>query len=212
MKNFLNFRLQISLCKRTISHSFYSSILWFAFGRNNLIPNYVKHSVLINFFLRNCFTIESGTYLGESTKKFQKYSSKVFSIEPEKKLYSFAKKRLKRFKKITIINGSSEDALQSIIDLLPKGSCINFWLDGHYSEGYTFKGKTDSPIQHELQKIAENLNKFKKIRIAIDDFKDFGMINKSGYLSRGDLVKWADTNGFFWNVEMGIFLLSKDNV
>ena len=36
---------------------------------------------------------------------------------------------------------------------------INFWLDGHYSSGLTFKGDQECPIKDELDQIGNNLKR-----------------------------------------------------
>jgi hypothetical protein len=111
-------------------------------------PSFVKKSVLLRNGIPNTTWIETGTYLGDMTVFLAKHSTKIISIEPEPNLYLNAKKRCQNKNNIEIINGLSEKVLPERLPIL--NGDINFWLDGHYSEGITFKGPIDTPIIEEL--------------------------------------------------------------
>ena len=89
---------------------------------------------------------------------------------------------------------------------------INFWLDGHYSAGKTFKGEKDCPIEDELNAIEENLENFAKISILIDDIRLFlpKSSNYSDYHSIDYLIDWARRLNMRWRIEHDIFIIQKD--
>ena len=85
---------------------------------------------------------------------------------------------------------------------------INFWLDGHYSSGLTFKGDQECPIKDELDQIGNNLKRFKKVIILIDDIRCFLPNNKfDKYPSINYLVDWSRKNNFNWIIEHDIFIM-----
>ena len=93
-------------------------------------------------------------------------------MEPSNKFYNFAKKRLRQFNHIKIINNTSEAGLYSLLKNL--NGNVSFWLDGRYSGGETFQGNLKTPIKEELKTIIKLKNRFKKLVILIDDYRLFG--------------------------------------
>ena len=108
---------------------------------------------------------------------------------------------------VELFNGVSEDIMPSLL-LRLKGD-INFWLDGHYSAGVTFKGNKDCPVEEELIAIKNNLLNFTKVSILIDDVRCFLPTNTtySDYPSIDFLVDWARVNDFNWRVEQDVFVM-----
>ena len=81
-------------------------------------------------------------------------------------------------------------------------------MDGHYSSGITFKGDQDCPITDELNLIGNNLEKFNKILILIDDVRCFIPNNEfKEYPSINDLVDWSRSNKFNWIIKHDIFIM-----
>ena len=175
-------------------------------------PNFVKQKFLRDLFLKGAVSIETGTFLGETTIVLSKFSKKVISFEPEKALFTFATKRCERFKNIQILNVEQDTELDNVLQKLPSKSDVNFWLDGHFSEGFTYQGTLDTPIKLELQAIRMNLPKLNEVIIAIDDFRAFldGMNNS--YPSRSELINWAEINGFTWDVQFDMFIMKRKKV
>jgi hypothetical protein len=98
-------------------------------------------------------------------------ASFVHSIEPSPELVANARAKFKNTPNVEIIQGLSEEALPA---LLPKLSGdLNFWLDGHYSGNFTFKGPLDTPVKEELAAIAANLSRPDRVTVPIDDIRDF---------------------------------------
>ena len=167
---------------------------------------YEKLELLKSFSKGNQFWIETGTFMGYTTRGLSLVSKKVISLEPSEIYFGVASKNLTDVKNVAIINTTSEDGLLSAIDQIPKGSHINFWLDGHYSAGNTFLGANHCPVEQELGIIRSRLSEI-NVKIFIDDFRLFG--TEEGYPTKDYLVNWSRDNGFSWSVEKDIFILSK---
>ncbi len=66
-----------------------------------------------------------------------------------------------------------------------------FYLDGHYSGGFTGRGDKDSPIIEELNAILTNTNY--PFKIVIDDARLFGI--DPSYPSIADIERLLSTKG-----------------
>lgn len=169
-------------------------------------PQFVKEKIFIKYGVPNSQWVETGTFLGDSTDFLSKKFSMVYSVEPSKELYEAA---LRNFsgRNVELFNGVSEDVFPT---LLPKlnGDC-NFWLDGHYSAGITFRGDKDCPVEDELRAIEDNVSRFNKVTVLIDDVRCFLHIHDdyAQYPSVDFLVDWARNNGFSWRIEQDIFIM-----
>jgi len=113
--------------------------------------------------------IETGTYLGETIESVHKYFDKSYSIELSEKLGARAKNKFLKESSINIYVGQSEKCLPEILNELNKPAI--FWLDAHYSEGFTAKGPTDTAILSELDAIKSH--SIKNHVILIDDMRSF---------------------------------------
>ena len=183
-----------------------STIDWAQRGFASPSPIFVKHSCLKRNGYPNATWVETGTYLGETTSFLSKSARKVFSIEPEPALFSNAKLLFEKHKKVEIMYGASEDILP---DLLPRiNGDVNFWLDGHYSMGITFKGERDTPIIQELAAISDNFSHFDKICVLIDDVRCFNpqIDEYSTYPHIDTLIIWAKKHQLNWHIEHDIFV------
>ena len=174
-------------------------------------PQFVKEKIFEKYGIKDAFWVETGTYMGTTTLFLSQKFPHVYSIEPGKELYQRAAHIFKG-QNVTLFNDVSERVLPT---LLPKlsGDC-NFWLDGHYSAGVTFKGKKDCPVEDELNAIESNLRNFKKLAILIDDVRCFlpsSNSKLSDYPSIDYLVDWARRLNMRWRIEHDIFIIQKDN-
>ena len=125
-------------------------------------------------------------------------------VKPDR--FKDAQKTLGHFANVEVLNGTSESVFPA---LLPKiTGDVNFWLDGHYSAGRTFKGAKDTPIAEELDCIVHNKGQFGKIVICVDDVRCFNpkLEGFEGYPPLDFLVDWARQNGFNWEIEHDIFI------
>lgn len=133
--------------------------------------------------------IETGTYLGDMVYAQRKVFKKIYSIELSKQLHERAVKRFKKYSSIEILQGDSGVVLDSIIKNLNNKSI--FWLDGHYSGGFTAKGSTECPIIEELNTIFKS--KYEHI-ILIDDAREFN--GENDYPSIKELESLILNSGF----------------
>jgi len=156
---FQNVRLSLVVAKRRVTHGWLSTLSSLLRGGKVSAPNFVKQKFLQDLFLKRAVSIETGTFLGETTILISKFSKKVISFEPEKALFAFATKGCERFKNIQILNVESNTKFGEILQELPTKSDVNFWLDGHFSGAFNYHGTLDTPIRLELQAITMNLPK-----------------------------------------------------
>ena len=182
---------------------------WRKRGYLNEAPQFVKKKVFLNYGIPDAPWVETGTFRGKTTLFLVKHSPKVYTIEPSKKLYDDAVKMLAD-RNVELFNDVSENVFPKLMPTL--SGDLNFWLDGHYSAGRTFKGDTDCPVEDELRAIEDNLPNFGKMTILIDDVRCFLQVdpNFSDYPSIDYLVDWARKHGFSWNIEQDIFIMRKD--
>jgi len=180
-------------------------------GKTNFLehsPQMIKEFVFERYGIDNAPWVETGTFLGKTTNFLRERYPHVYTIEPEIKLYNDA---LKRFigKNVTLYNDVSENVFPNLLKKL--SGDVNFWLDGHYSEGVTFKGDKDCPVEDELNLIEANLNNFNKITILIDDVRCFLPTNSDypDYPSIDYLVDWARRFNMSWRIEHDIFIMQK---
>ena len=172
-------------------------------------PQSIKQKVILRNSIPGAISIETGTNTGSTARILSTFSSKVFTLEPSTILYLRARKELEKFKNIEVINSTSEAYFS---DLLVKvEESVNFWLDGHYSGGETYKSNLDTPIVIELETIEKFIKNFRSIVVMVDDFRLFTNSDKfhNGYPSRTYLVEWATKNNLDWNVEFDIFIAKK---
>ncbi|MDR2600865.1 MAG: class I SAM-dependent methyltransferase [Spirochaetaceae bacterium] len=93
--------------------------------------------------------IETGTYMGGTSKWASAQFKKVHTIELSESLYNQTKGELLLKGNITPHLGDSRDVLPEILQNV-KDNAV-FWLDGHYSAGVT-AGKDDPcPLLKELE-------------------------------------------------------------
>ena len=178
--------------------------LGIGFYRENS-PQIIKEKIFVKYALANSDWVETGTYKGKTTRFLSKRFPHVYSIEPDVELYKAACDRFKG-KNVTLFNDISENILPKLLPKL-RGN-LNFWLDGHYSEGITFRGKKDCPIIDELNAIEINFDNFKKLSIFIDDVRTF-LSSTYDYPPIDYLVDWTRRLDMKWRIVNDIFIIEK---
>jgi hypothetical protein len=182
---------------------------WLQFYRRNFSapsPSYIKMKTLMSFATPSGNWLETGTYLGGTCKYLAKRFSSVISIEPSEYFHQYSRSRLKKFKNVQLLNGTSEDLFEdALVATAPRG---NLWLDGHFSDGGTFLGSKISPISEELFSVAKHKHKFTELVIFIDDVRLFPRQDdeETGYPQLQFLIDWCKNNKFEWQIQNDIFI------
>jgi predicted O-methyltransferase YrrM len=136
-------------------------------------PHVIKQRVLSGYAevynLR--ILVETGTFFGDMVEAMKDLFDRIYSIELSQLYFQNAKKRFRSANHIEILQGDSGKVLGDIMKKIDRPAL--FWLDGHYSVGFTAKGDKETPIFEELHHIlnAQDLGHV----IIIDDARAFGM-------------------------------------
>jgi Ribosomal RNA adenine dimethylase len=152
--------------------------------------------------------IETGTYLGVTTKRCASYFDKVYTIELDKELAKKAEDFLKPQKNVHVYQGDALNVLPLILKEDISDTLI--FLDGHFSGGETACGSMPEPVIEEIEIIANFKEKVKAI--IIDDFRLFG--TEPGFPSKSSLFQKIEENlpEFSISVYLDQVILTKVNV
>lgn len=166
---------------------------------------HIKRAVLLRLGLPRATWVETGTFLGDTAALLSEHSDYVYTIEPEKSLFRDIQRRFEGNNKVKPICGLSEEVFPSLLPTL--SGRVNFWLDGHYSGGITHQGPTDCPVRDELQHIQNNLHRYEKVAVLIDDVRCFdpSIPEYADYPALDHLVDWARACNLRWHIEHDIF-------
>ncbi|MEE9405590.1 MAG: hypothetical protein V3V20_11915 [Algisphaera sp.] len=122
--------------------------------------------------------IETGTYLGDGVQAaLDAGFAEIHSIELSSALHQQAKERFANNPNVHLHQGDSATCLAPLIASINQP--ITFWLDGHYSEGNTARGESNTPLQRELAAIAAH--PLRNHTLLIDDVRCFGTDVFEGY-------------------------------
>lgn len=126
---------------------------WVASGRSTPPPHPYKVGIVKRYAkdYKISTLVETGTYYGDMIYANRRYFKNIISVELGYELYTNAKTRFIKYPHIKLHHGDSGELLGSVISDLKKPAL--FWLDGHFSEGITAKGKLHTPILRELTHI-----------------------------------------------------------
>jgi hypothetical protein len=166
----------------------------------------VKNQILLSNSIPDAPWIETGTYLGETTKLLAGHAPMVISFEPSDPHFIYTSHRFAKYKNIKILNSTSEEGLEKVINQLD--GQVNFYFDGHASGDGTFNGSSETPIVEELNIVEQHLARFERLFVAIDDFREFVRGNGS-YPPSDYLVSFCQRNNLHWKVEQDIFMFEK---
>jgi hypothetical protein len=174
------------------------------------MPLLSKQSALARVFLPGTVVIETGTYHGDSTRYFANAGFPVHTIEVSETLAAKVFPGLRRIG-VTCHRGDSARVLPELLGKLAANGAegVNFWLDGHWSGGVTSTSPDyETPIVAELEGIARVRHQFKRLVVAVDDFRCFG--NDPAYPDKYFLVEWARANGLHSYFLADIFVASTE--
>lgn len=135
-------------------------------------PSVVKQATLLNYVIASGYRrfVETGTYLGETTRIIADLDLEIDTIELGANLYDRAVPLFADRPKVRLHLGDSTRLLPTILRDLPEPAV--FWLDGHFSSGNTARGDKVTPIQEEL--LALEAHPVRDHIILVDDIRGFG--------------------------------------
>lgn len=146
-------------------------IKWVKSGRSGPVPHLIKQATIKEY--ANKFNIhiliETGTFMGDMVSAMKDEFDTIMSIELSNNLYRRAKKKFSPFPHIRICHGDSAKVLPNILSSIKQP--VLFWLDGHYSGGFTEKGDFETPVRKELRCVLSH--NIKNHVILIDDARCF---------------------------------------
>jgi hypothetical protein len=194
---------------RLLVSEFQSIRKWRIQGYSEPSPHFVKLGCLARNGFPKGTWIETGTYFGDTAAALSKIAPRVYTIEPEPFLFRNANLRFQRTANVDVVLGLSEEQLPGILDNV--SGDVNFWLDGHFSEGVTHKGPIETPIVEELRIIETHLHRLHRVCVLVDDVRLFSQGDKASlsYPPLDYLVDWARRNSLVWHIEHDIFVARK---
>jgi hypothetical protein len=128
--------------------------------------------------------VETGTYLGVTTKRCAAHFENIYTIELDQDLAVKAKQHLSNNTNIEVIQGDAVAVLPNIMEKDQTSDLLVF-LDGHFSGGDTACGDLPEPAIEELKALSPFRDKI--AGIIIDDFRLFG--TEKGFPSKSQMFK-----------------------
>lgn len=182
---------------------------WIEAGKPVPSPNIIKQMIIKEYAKKyqiNIF-IETGTLMGEMVDACTSIFDQIYSIELSRDLFSGAYNRFSNQKHISIMHGDSADVLPEILSKIEQ-PCL-FWLDAHYSGGFTAKGKKETPI---LQEVLYILNHhIDRHIILIDDARCFNGQNDYPTMQALRDMILSHHPDWFFEVENDVIRVFKHN-
>lgn len=171
---------------------------WERNGRPLPPPHAIKQQTLIDYATRFGLKIlvETGTYYGDMVEAMKDHFEQIFSIELSEYHFAQASKRFKKSQHVNIIYGNSAVELGTIVQTIKRPAL--FWLDGHFSDGGTARGESDTPIYQELGQIFSAPDQGHVV--IIDDARCFGTV--SAYPTQEELFSFIRKKRFSNNIEV----------
>jgi hypothetical protein len=149
--------------------------------------------------------IETGTYLGVTTKRCAPHFQKVYTIELDPQLADQAREFLRAQKNVEVLQGDAVKVLNQILETNVGDTLV--FLDGHFSGGVTACGDLPEPAIEELEILSKHKDKI--AGIIIDDFRLFGI--EPGFPSKSALFQAIENlfPGFNLSVALDQILISR---
>jgi hypothetical protein len=151
--------------------------------------------------------IETGTYLGVTTKRCAPHFDKVYTIELDKTLADQATTFLSNNKNVQVLQG---DVLTQLPEILNRDiENVLIFLDAHFSGGVTACGDLPEPAIEELTILSKFSDKISGI--IIDDFRLFG--TEPGFPSKSSVFQAIEKlfPKFSLSVTLDQILILKEN-
>ncbi len=137
--------------------------------------------------------VETGTYLGATSRWAASLFEHVISVEKDARLYERVAPRLKELG-VRAILGSSPTELAALIPFLDRPAF--FWLDAHWSGGITAGSDLECPLLLEIKEIRRSSH---RNIILIDDARLFFAPPSAPY----NVESWPRINLLFQEINEG---------
>lgn len=136
------------------------------------MPHLGKHRVVIEYIKRFSIDIfiETGTYKGKMVYAIIPHVKEIYSIELDETHFQNAQERFAGYPNIHILQGQSGEVLPKVLKDIDK-PCL-FWLDAHWSGGFSAKGEFETPVMQELPCVLNHIKADEHV-ILIDDARCF---------------------------------------
>lgn len=146
-------------------------VRWVKNGRSGPTPHLIKQATVKEYARKFNISIlvETGTFMGDMVSATKKEFDTIISIELSNNLYRRVKKKFSGISNIQILPGDSAKVLPNILSSIRRPAL--FWLDAHYSAGFTEKSDSETPIRQELEYILKH--PIRNHVILIDDARCF---------------------------------------
>ena len=148
--------------------------------------------------------VETGTYLGKTTRVMSEVCDRVVSIEIDEALHDRAVALFEHDSHVLLLHGDSADLLPSVLEGLD-GPAL-FWLDGHFSGGIT-GGPKQPPILSELRAILGH--PVKNHVVVIDDARLFR--GREGYPRLKDVGAMLAGTGYDMIVQSDLIRIQRQD-
>jgi hypothetical protein len=188
-------KLKIFVRRQTAIVAIIQSLSWIMSGlKIEKTPNWRKRKVLKEILSSKMIKtfVETGTYLGLTSKVASRIVLHVYTIELSKILFTSNLKKYSNYKNISFMYGQSEHELQKVLNM-DLSFPICFFLDAHFSEGLTQKSNRESALELEVKSILNFVRDFPTV-VIIDDFVALNGTN--GYLSLDDVISQLGNHNF----------------
>lgn len=116
--------------------------------------------------------VETGTAYGQSLKEIYPYFEKIFTVEISEKLWEWLHPQIENLNHVEHVLGDSLVEIPKFLKSLTENDKVFFWLDAHWSQGFSSKNHLDVPLIEECV-IIDNDYKSDTAVILIDDVRMF---------------------------------------
>jgi hypothetical protein len=116
--------------------------------------------------------VETGTYLGRTTRWAAAHFERVVTIELDRELAARASNALSGLRNVEVLQGDAVVRLREVM-ARPETRNALVYLDGHFSGGVTARGALDEPACEALEVLVPYREKVRAV--VIDDFRTFGI-------------------------------------
>lgn len=173
-------------------------VRWVKNGRSGPTPHLIKQATVKEYAKKfnTSILVETGTFMGDMVSAMKQEFDTIISIELSNNLYKRAMKRFSSISHIQIVRGDSAKVLPNILTSITEPAL--FWLDAHYSAGFTEKGDSETPIKRELDYILKHA--ISNHVILIDDARCF--TGQNDYPSLVELKKIVETNRPHFDIQV----------